>query len=59
MISPKYKEMYDAFINHYKDKHVNPWHEISEEELNIGKNKLYFLQTKEYDNENDTSNGYK
>ena len=25
-------------------------------ELNIGKNKLYFLQTKEYDNENDNSN---
>ena len=25
-------------------------------ELNIDKNKLYFLQTKEYDNENDTSN---
>ena len=26
------------------------------EELNINKNKLYFLQTKEYDNENDNSN---
>ncbi|HHX16792.1 MAG TPA: DNA internalization-related competence protein ComEC/Rec2, partial [Mollicutes bacterium] len=26
------------------------------EELNIDKNKLYFLQTKEYDNENDNSN---
>ena len=25
-------------------------------ELNIDKNKLYFLQTKEYDNENDFSN---
>ena len=25
-----------------------------EKELNINKNKLYFLQTKEYDNENDT-----
>ena len=25
-------------------------------ELNIGNNKLYFLQTKEYDNENDNSN---
>ena len=34
MISPKYKEIYDAFINHYKDKHVDPWHEISEDELN-------------------------
>ena len=26
------------------------------QELNIDKNKLYFLQTKEYDNENDNSN---
>ena len=34
MISTKYKEMYDAFLNHYKNKHVNPWHEISEEDLN-------------------------
>ena len=34
MITPKYKEIYDVFINHYKNKHVNPWHEISEEELN-------------------------
>lgn len=34
MISTKYKEMYDAFINHYKNKHVNPWHEISEDDLN-------------------------
>ena len=25
-------------------------------ELNVDKNKLYFLQTKEYDNENDNSN---
>lgn len=33
MISIKYKEMYDVFINHYKNKHVNPWHEISESEL--------------------------
>ncbi|MDO4742142.1 MAG: hypothetical protein Q4A79_02090 [Candidatus Saccharibacteria bacterium] len=33
MISPKYKEIYNAFIEHYKDKHVNPWHEISESEL--------------------------
>ena len=37
MISIKYKEMYDVFINHYKNKHVNPWHEISESELD----KLY------------------
>lgn len=34
MISVKYKEMYDTFVNHYKNNHVNPWHEISEEELN-------------------------
>ena len=44
MISPKYKEMYDAFINHYKDKHVNPWHEISEEELNNIYNNIVFNQ---------------
>jgi hypothetical protein len=34
MISPKYKEIYDCFIDHYKMHHVNPWHEISEQELN-------------------------
>lgn len=34
MISPKYKEIYDSFIDHYKKHHVNPWHEISEQELN-------------------------
>lgn len=34
MIDIKYKEMYDVFINHYKNKHINPWHEISEEDLN-------------------------
>lgn len=34
MITLEYKNMYDAFINHYKEKCVNPWHEISEEELN-------------------------
>lgn len=33
MISIKYKNLYDAFIKHYKDTHVNPWHEISEDEL--------------------------
>lgn len=37
MISIKYKKIYDVFINHYKNKHVNPWHEISESELD----KLY------------------
>lgn len=34
MITLEYKNMYDAFINHYKEKCVNPWHEINEEELN-------------------------
>lgn len=34
MISTKYKNIYESFINHYKNVHVNPWHEISEEELN-------------------------
>lgn len=34
MITEKYKKMYDLFISFYKDKHVNPWHEINEEELN-------------------------
>ena len=30
MIAEKYKKMYDLFISFYKDKHVNPWHEINE-----------------------------
>lgn len=34
MIEPRYKKIYEAFIEHYKDVHVCPWHEISEEELN-------------------------
>ena len=35
-------------------KHINYYSCINE--LNINKNKLYFLQTKEYDSENDNSN---
>ena len=34
MIEPRYKKIYEAFIEHYKDVHVCPWHEISEEKLN-------------------------
>ena len=34
MIESRYKKVYDAFIEHYKDVHPCPWHEISEEELN-------------------------
>ena len=33
MISTNYKKIYDNFINHYKNTHINPWHEISEEDL--------------------------
>jgi hypothetical protein len=33
MISTKYKDIYEKFLNHYKNIHVNPWHEISEEQL--------------------------
>lgn len=34
MIDIKYKDRYDKYISHYKNVHVNPWHEISEDELN-------------------------
>lgn len=34
MIESRYKKVYEAFIEHYKNVHVCPWHEISEEELN-------------------------
>lgn len=34
MIEPKYKNIYDKFLEQYKNIHVNPWHEITEEELN-------------------------
>ena len=37
------------------DKKKNKYYSCIKE-LNIDKNKLYFLQTKEYDNENDNSN---
>ncbi len=33
MISTKYKNIYDQFIEHYKNIHVNPWHEINEYQL--------------------------
>lgn len=49
MITLEYKNMYAAFINHYKEKCVNPWHEISEEELN----KIYdgIVTTQNIDND--------
>lgn len=40
MISTKYQKIYDEFIKHYKNKHVNPWHEIRESELNSIYNEL-------------------
>lgn len=33
MIDIKYKKIYNKFIEYYKNVHVNPWHEISEHEL--------------------------
>ncbi len=33
MIIPTYKNIYDKFIEHYKNVHVNPWHEINEKQL--------------------------
>ena len=33
MIKEKYKKMYDEFKKNYKNYHINPWHEISEQEL--------------------------
>lgn len=33
MIDVKYKKIYDEFVDHYKNIHINPWHEISEDEL--------------------------
>lgn len=35
MISKKYRDIYDNFIRSYKEIHVNPWHEITEEELHV------------------------
>lgn len=40
MISTKYKRLYDEMIYHYKNVHVNPWHNISEDELNGYYNKI-------------------
>lgn len=40
MIDIKYKNIYDKFVEHYKNVHVNPWHEISEYELEKMHNNL-------------------
>ena len=33
MILEKYKDTYDKFISKYEEIHVNPWHNISKDEL--------------------------
>ena len=33
MIDIRYKNIYDKFLGHYKNVHVNPWHEIDENQL--------------------------
>lgn len=40
MISTKYKKIYEEFIEKYEKIHVNPWHEITKEELNKIVNEL-------------------
>lgn len=40
MISIKYKNMYEKFIKFYEEIHVNPWHNLSKEELQVLVDKL-------------------
>ena len=49
-----YNDLEKKLIKVLAKKHIKYYSCIKE--LNIDKNKLYFLQTKEYDNENDNSN---
>ena len=50
----EYNDLEKELINVLDEKHIKYYSCIKE--LNIDNNKLYFLQTKEYDNENDNSN---
>ena len=50
----EYNDLEKELIKVLKKKNIKYYACIKE--LNIDKNKLYFLQTKEYDNENDNSN---
>ena len=50
----KFNDLEQELIKVLDKKHIKYYSCIKE--LNIAKNKLYFLQTKEYDNENDNSN---
>ena len=49
-----YNDLEQELIKVLDKKHIKYYSCIKE--LNVDKNKLYFLQTKEYDNENDNSN---
>ena len=49
-----YNDLEKELIKVLEEKHIKYYSCIKE--LNIYKNRLYFLQTKEYDNENDNSN---
>ena len=49
-----YNDLEEKLIKVLDKKHIKYYSCIKE--LNIDNNKLYFLQTKEYDNENDNSN---
>ena len=50
----EYNDLEQDLIKVLDKKHIKYYSCIKE--LNIDKNKLYFLQTKKYDNENDNSN---
>lgn len=49
-----YNDLENNLINLLKDKNIKYYKNIKT--INIDNNKLYFLQTREYDNENDSSN---
>lgn len=49
MIDIKYKNIYDKFVEHYKNTHVNPWHEISKYQLEQLYNNL--INSMDVDNE--------
>ena len=50
MITPKYEKMYEKFIKFYEENHVNPWHEMTKNQLDY----LYFL----YINNNNVEDKY-
>lgn len=49
MITIKYKNIYEQFIENYKTIHINPWHEINEKQLNSIYNEL--INSMNIDNE--------